>query len=796
MESYKIERTRREIPLIPLRGLSIFPYMVIHFDVGREKSTAAIEQAMMTDSLIFLTSQKETRMENPTKKDFYEVGTICKVKQMLRLPGDTLRVLVEGLKRAEIHEVLSEDDYFNVTVDEIELDAPDELSSEMEAMMRMVMETFEDYVTASNKITTDVLLTVEEIEDPERLADVIASYIYLKPESKQTILEAFDPFERLEKLNFILREELEVIQIEEEINNKVKTQINKVQKEYYLKEQMKAIQKELGEEMSIDNEVEEYLAKIKKSKMPKDVKEKAKKEVGRLRHLSPSSAETGVIRNYVEWLVELPWGKMSKDSTDLKRSRQILDEDHYGLKDVKERILEYLAIRSIAKDMKAPILCLVGPPGVGKTSIARSIARSLKREFVRMSLGGMRDEAEIRGHRRTYVGAIPGRIVSNMKKVGVKNPVFLLDEIDKLNSDFKGDPASALLEVLDPEQNNTFTDHFLEVPFDLSKVMFITTANTTSTIPGPLLDRMELIQVSSYTEDEKFQIAKRYLVPKQIKEHGLEPYDVKISDNTLKEAISGYTREAGVRRLDRTIGTLCRKAAKKIVEDKVKSVRINAGNLEKYLGVRKYSPEMVNKESEVGIVTGLAWTAVGGVTLSIEVNLMPGKGKVQLTGKLGDVMKESAMIGISYIRSRSIDFGINEKFNEDTDIHIHIPEGATPKDGPSAGVTMVTAVTSALTKIPVRADVAMTGEVTLRGKVLPIGGLKEKSIAAHRAGMKKVLVPMENKKDMEEVPEKVKKALEFVFVENVQEVLEHALEKMPTKKKVSTRKKTTKKKEQ
>lgn len=788
MEDYKIERTRREIPLIPLRGLSIFPYMVIHFDVGRKKSIAAIEQAMMTDSLIFLTSQKELKVEDPTKEDFYEVGTICKVKQMLRLPGDNLRVLVEGMKRAEVTEFIDEEEYFNVVVDEIEIIEPKEVNPEVEALMRMVMDTFEDYITASNKITTDVLLTVSEIDEPERMADVIASYIYLKPESKQTILETFDPYERLEKMNYILREELEVLQIEEEINNKVKTQINKVQKEYYLKEQIKAIQQELGDEMSIENEVDDYLDKIKKAKMPKEVKTKAEKEVNRLRRLSPSSAETGVIRNYIEWLVELPWNKKSKDRSDLKISREILDEDHYGLKDVKERILEYLAIRTIAKDLKAPILCLVGPPGVGKTSIARSIARSLNREFVRMSLGGVRDEAEIRGHRRTYVGAIPGRIIDNMKKVGVKNPVFLLDEIDKLNSDFRGDPASALLEVLDPEQNNTFTDHFLEVPFDLSKVMFITTANSVSTIPAPLLDRMELIQVSSYTEDEKFQIAKRYLVPKQIKEHGLLDYDVKISDNSIKETISSYTREAGVRRLERTIGSLCRKSAKRIVEEKVKSIRINTGNLKSYLGAPKYQYDNINKKNEIGMVTGLAWTSVGGVTLNIEVNLMPGKGKVQLTGKLGDVMKESAMIGISYIRSKSEDYGIDPKFNESTDIHIHIPEGATPKDGPSAGITMITALVSAFTKIAVKSDVAMTGEVTLRGKVLPIGGLKEKTIAAHRAGIKKVLVPFENKKDMEEVPAKVKKELEFVFVENMDQVLEHALESKPKKKRKTAKK--------
>ena len=667
--------------------------------------------------------------------------------------------------------------------------------SEIEAMMRMVMDTFEDYVNASNKISAEILLTVSEIEEPERLADVIASYIYLKPESKQTVLETFDPYERLEKLNIILREELEVIHIEEEISNKVKKQINKVQKEYYLKEQIKAIQRELGEEEDVEEEADEYLVKIEKSKMPKEVKDKALREVKRLRRLSPSSAETGVIRNYIEWLTELPWAKSSKDREDLKLSKEILDEDHYGLKDVKERILEYLAIRTLAKDMKAPIICLVGPPGVGKTSIAKSIARSLNRKFVRMSLGGVRDEAEIRGHRRTYVGAIPGRIIDNMRKVGVKNPVFLLDEIDKLSGDFRGDPASALLEVLDPEQNSTFTDHFLEVPFDLSKVMFITTANSLSTIPQPLLDRMEIIQVSSYTEDEKFEIAKRYLVPKQLKEHGLENYKLDLSDNTIKALISGYTREAGVRTLERTIGTVCRKVAKKVVEDKIEKLKINANNLENYLGPQKYHYDEINTENQVGVVTGLAWTSVGGVTLNIEVNIMKGKGKVQLTGKLGDVMKESALTGLSYIRSRAELLQIDPEFADNLDIHIHIPEGATPKDGPSAGITMATALVSALTNIPVRGDVAMTGEVTLRGRVLPIGGLKEKTIAAHRAGIKKVLVPFENKKDMEEVPDKVKKGLEFVFVKSMDEVLEHALEKMPEVEKKKTRKTAAKKEE-
>ncbi|WP_026894218.1 endopeptidase La [Clostridiisalibacter paucivorans] len=774
MDSYKIKSEKREIPLIPLRGLSVFPYMVVHFDVGRDKSINALEEAMVNDSLIFLTAQKEAKVDIPTPEDFYKVGTVCKIKQMLKLPGDTIRVLVEGINRGRITEILKEEPYFESEIEEVIYEI-DESNKEIKAMMRLVVERFEEYVSLGNKISPDVIVTVDEIKEPGRLADVISSYIHLKPDNKQKILEAFDPYKRLEVLHIILEEEIEVLQIEDKISNRVKKQINKVQKEYYLKEQLKAIQKELGEGESLEEEVLEYEEKINKIKMPDEVKEKALKEVNRLRRLSPASAETAVIRNYVEWIIELPWDKQTKDRVDIKKSREILDKDHYGLKDVKERILEYLAIRKLAKDMKGPILCLVGPPGVGKTSIAKSIARSINRKFVRMSLGGVRDEAEIRGHRRTYVGAIPGRIISSIKKVKSKNPVFLFDEIDKINSDFRGDPASALLEVLDPEQNSTFTDHFLEVPFDLSKVMFITTANTINTIPRPLLDRMEIIRVSGYTEEEKLEIAKGYLVTKQLKEHGLKEKNINISENALRDIINNYTREAGVRSLERSIATVFRKSAKRIVEDKVKTVRINSGNLDKYLGIPKYRYEMAAKENQIGIATGLAWTAVGGETLSIEVTPMGGKGKLQLTGKLGDVMKESAMTGISYIRSKAKDLNINDDFHEKQDIHIHVPEGAIPKDGPSAGITMATAVISALTNIPIDSALAMTGEITLRGRVLPIGGVKEKVLAANRAGIKKVLLPYENKKDMEEIPDKIKKRLNIVFVKTMDEVLDHAL---------------------
>lgn len=769
---------RKNIPLIPLRGMSVFPYMVIHFDVGREKSINALEAAMVEDSLIFLCSQKDATVDEPTSEDFYHIGTVSKIKQMLKLPGGSIRVLVEGLNRGKIIEIIKEESYLEAEIEEV-IYKPEELERDekIEAAMRLVLKDFEEYINLSNKVSPDLILMVSDIEDPGRFADVIASYIYLKEEENQKILEAFDFYERLELLHSILQKEIEILKIEEQINQRVKKQITKVQKEYYLREQMKAIQSELGEEDELIEEIEEYKTKIEEIKMPKEVKEKALKEVNRLYKLSPNSAETGVIRTYLDWIVELPWDKETKDKVNIKKSRDILNNDHYGLYDVKERILEYIAIRKLTKNMKGPILCLVGPPGVGKTSIAKSIAKSLNRNFVRMSLGGVRDEAEIRGHRRTYVGALPGRIISSIKKAGSKNPVFLFDEIDKLNSDFRGDPASALLEVLDPEQNNTFTDHFLEVPFDLSQVFFITTANTTATIPRPLLDRMEVIKISGYTEEEKLQIGLNYLLPKQLKEHGLKENNLELSKEAIRDVINNYTREAGVRELERNIANICRKAAKRIVEEDVKTVRVNRGNLDKYLGGAKYRYETVGKTHEVGVATGLAWTTVGGDTLSIEVNCMKGTGKVQLTGQLGDVMKESAMAGLSYIRSISKILDIEENFYKEMDIHIHVPEGAIPKDGPSAGITMATAVISALMNKPINKDVAMTGEITLRGRVLPVGGIKEKVLAAHRAGIKKILLPWENKKDLEEIPAKVRNKIEFVLVKKMDDVLEHALVK-------------------
>ncbi|AKL94079.1 ATP-dependent protease LonA [Clostridium aceticum] len=767
----------RTIPLIPLRGLNVFPYMVIHFDVGRERSINALEEAMVNDQLVFLVAQKEAEVNAPTLEDLYEVGTIAKIKQMLKLPGDTIRVLVEGISRGKITHVVQETPYFQVEIEEKTYKTEMEVDSETEALMRSVVDSFEEYVEVSNKISSEILITIAEIEMPGRLADTIASNVFIKPGQKQEILEAFDPVVRLEILYKILLEEIEILEIEKKINNRVKKQINKVQKEYYLREQLKAIQKELGEDEGIVEEVAEYKEKLNKLKFPKDIHEKIDREIDRLLKLSPASAETGVIRNYIDWALNLPWTKETKDKLELKKSAEILDEDHYGLKKVKERILEYLAIRQLAKSMKGPILCLVGPPGVGKTSIAKSIARSLNRKFVRMSLGGVRDEAEIRGHRRTYVGAIPGRIISSIRQAGTKNPLFLLDEIDKLASDFRGDPASALLEVLDPEQNHDFTDHFMEMPFNLSKVMFITTANTLDTIPRPLLDRMEVIRIAGYTEEEKLNIVSKYLLPKQIKEHGLKPEMLKVSEKALRDIINYYTREAGVRNLERQIANLCRKVAKRVVEEKLKMIRISPANLAKYLGKPIYRYEMANQKDEVGVVRGLAWTMVGGDTLSIEVTPMKGNGKLVLTGQLGDVMKESARAGISYIRSREEALKIDPEFHTNLDIHIHIPEGATPKDGPSAGITMATAVISALTNIPVYKDVAMTGEITLRGRVLPVGGIKEKVLAANRAGIKKVLLPIENKRDLEEIPENVKKKMEFVFVDHMDEVLEHALKR-------------------
>lgn len=772
-------KIEHELPLIPLRGLAIFPYMILNFDVGREISLKALDAGALNDDLVFLTSQKEVETDEPTTDDFYHVGTICKIKQMIKLPGNTVRVLVEGISRGKIKEVGmdEEEGYFKAIIEEVAYDAENaDEDAEVEAFVRNVFDAFEEYINIGNRVSPEILISLADIDNVDRFIDTIAANIYLKPDQKQLILEEFDVKKRLELIYTILLEEIEILKIEKKITLRVKKQMNKVQKEYYLREQLKAIQKELGDEEDINSEADEYREKLNKIKAPKETKEKIAKEINKFSKISPMAPDVSVSRTYLDTVFSLPWNKETRDKIDLEKAKEILDDEHYGLEKVKERILEYLAIRKLSKSLKSPIICLVGPPGVGKTSIAKSIADSLGRKFVRISLGGVRDEAEIRGHRRTYVGAIPGRIINGLKEAQTKNPVFLLDEIDKMSSDYKGDPASAMLEVLDPGQNKDFVDHYIEVPFDLSKILFVTTANSLSTIPRPLLDRMEIIEVSGYIEEEKLNIVKKYLLPKQLKEHALEADFIKMDDEVIRDIIDSYTREAGVRNLERTIGKICRKVAKKYVENpSLEGVVVTKADLDEYLGKNRYRHQLSGTKPEVGIVTGLAWTAVGGETLTAEVNVLKGKGQVVLTGKLGTVMKESAQTGISYIRSIADRFDIDSDFYTKNDIHIHLPEGAVPKDGPSAGITMALAVLSALTNIPVRNNVAMTGEITLRGRVLAVGGIKEKLLAAHRAGITKVLLPKECEVDLEEIPQNVKEQMEFVLVEHMDEVLEHAL---------------------
>lgn len=763
----------RLIPLLPLRGLLVFPYMVIHLDVGREKSVNAIDEAMLHDREIFLVTQREAQTDEPREGDLYQVGTIAEIKQLLKLPGGTFRVLVEGLRRGRIKQYLSSEPFIQVVVEEFEENY--EKTPEVEAMMRTVTNQFEEYVKVGKKIPPETAVSIVSIDDPGRLADIIAAHINLRVGDKQAILEAFDPMERLKELGEILSREMEILDLERKINMRVRKQMEKTQKEYYLREQMRAIQKELGEKDERLAEVEELRERIAEANFPEEVEEKALKELDRLEKMPPMVAEAVVVRNYLDWLLSLPWTKETRDRLKLDKAEEILEADHYALEKPKERILEYLAIRKLATKIRGPIICFVGPPGVGKTSLGRSVARALGRKFVRISLGGVRDEAEIRGHRRTYVGAMPGRIIQGMKQAGTKNPVFLLDEVDKMNADFRGDPSSALLEVLDAEQNHAFSDHYIEVPFDLSKVMFITTANVEHNIPRPLLDRMEVINLSGYTEEEKVKIAERHLVPKQLKEHGLKPHHLQFSENALRIIIRQYTREAGVRNLERQIATICRKTAREVVNDKKYRVKVTAANVDAFLGIPRYHFGTKEKENEVGVATGLAWTEVGGEVLSVEVGILKGKGKITLTGKLGDVMKESAQAAFSFVRSRVDNLQLAEDFHEKHDIHVHIPEGAIPKDGPSAGVTMATAMTSALTGRCTRHDVAMTGEVTLRGRVLPVGGIKEKVLAAHRAGIKTVIMPTENKKDLEEIPANVKRKLDFVLVDHMDQVLSEAL---------------------
>ena len=773
------KQNTRDMPLLPLRGVLVFPYMVIHLDVGREKSINALEDAMINDREIFLATQKDAQKDVPEEEDIYEFGTIAEIKQLLKLPGGTIRVLVEGLRRGEIKEYLESEPFYRVRI--VEHEESSEKTPEIEALMRNLVFQFEQYVKLSKKIAPETVVGIVTIDDSYRLSDLIAAHLNLKILERQALLEAVDIKVRLEKLSSIIAGEIEILELERKISMRVRKQMEKTQKEYYLREQLKAIQKELGDRDERSSEIEEYREKIKEANLPEDAQEKAIKELERLEKMPPMVAESAVIRTYLDWLLAIPWNKRTLDIIDIKNAEIILNEDHYGLAKAKERILEYLAVRKLTEKIKGPIICFVGPPGVGKTSLAKSIARALERKFVRMSLGGVRDEAEIRGHRRTYVGAMPGRIIQGLKTAKTKNPVFLLDEVDKMSTDFRGDPSAALLEVLDPEQNNTFSDHYIETPVDLSEVLFITTANVPYNIPRPLLDRMELISISGYTEEEKLNIALKYLLPKQIKEHGLHEEQIELGASAILTIIRRYTREAGVRNMERELAGLCRKTAKIIAEGSQKKVKIKNSNLQKYLGIPRYRHGLSEKESLVGIVTGLAWTEVGGEVLSIEVILLKGKGKLTLTGKLGDVMKESAQAGYTFVRSRAQSLGIDEDFHEQYDVHIHIPEGAIPKDGPSAGITMATALASALSNKKVKREVAMTGEITLRGRVLPVGGIKEKVLAAHRAGSRVIILPEENKKDLEEIPQNIKKGLRFVFVEHMDQVLAEALEKAPEK---------------
>ncbi|MBC7331440.1 MAG: endopeptidase La [Synergistetes bacterium] len=771
-------RMQEIVPLLAVRDVVVFPNIVVPLFVGRPKSLKALEVAMLGNRLIVIAAQKDPKVEDPKPSDLYSIGTLCHIHQMVKLPDNTVKVLVEGKERVRIDDFLKTDEFFEVRVTPISLEVP--YSPHVEALLRNVISEFEKYVKLHPKVPPEIMITIMSLSDASRIADIIAANMHIKLQEKQQILEAILPEERLKKLLSFLVREVEVLELEKKIHEEVRKQMEQTQKEYYLREQLKAIQKELGRTDELAEEIEEYARKIKEAKMPPQVEEKAMHELKRLEKMPPMTAEATVVRTYLDWLVSLPWSKRTKDKLDISRAARILDEDHYGLEKVKERILEYLAVRKLSKKMRGQILCFVGPPGVGKTSLARSIARALNRKFVRISLGGVRDEAEIRGHRRTYVGALPGRIIQKIRQAGTKNPVFLLDEVDKIGIDFRGDPAAALLEVLDPEQNHSFSDHFLEVPFDLSEVMFITTANVTYTIPRPLLDRMEIIHIPGYTEEEKIMIALKHLIPKQLERHGLNENMVKITEQALRKIIREYTREAGVRNLEREIASICRKVARKIVESGEKAekeYKITAQNLHIYLGPPKFRYGIAEEKDEIGIATGLAWTEVGGEILLIEAVTMRGKGKLTLTGNLGDVMQESAQAAVSYIRSHAKELGVKEDFYKNLDIHIHVPEGAIPKDGPSAGVAMLTALVSVLTGCPVRRDVAMTGEITLRGKVLPVGGIKEKVLAAHRAGITTVILPKDNEKDLLEIPPEVRKKINFKFVERMNEVLEIALAK-------------------
>jgi ATP-dependent Lon protease len=770
---------RQLIPVLPLRDVVVYPHMVIPLFVGREKSILALEAAMADNKKVLLLAQKNAEVDDPGQDDLYQIGTLSTILQMLKLPDGTIKVLVEGGDRVTVDSLLETNEYYSAAIQLLEKSSLVD-DREAEVLLRSVLNLFDQYVKLNKKVPPEILTSLSGIDDPSRLADTIAAHMSLKLDEKQDILEIQDPRERIEHIMSKIEGEIDLMQIEKRIRGRVKQQMEKSQREYYLNEQMKAIQKELGDMDDVPNEVEDLQKKIEESGMPKEAREKADSELNKLKMMSPMSAEATVVRNYIDWLVSVPWKKKSKIRRDLAQAEKVLEEDHYGLEKVKERILEYLAVQQRVRKLKGPILCLVGPPGVGKTSIGRSIARATNRKFSRMSLGGVRDESEIRGHRRTYIGSMPGKIIQNLSRVKVRNPLFLLDEIDKMAMDFRGDPASALLEVLDPEQNNTFADHYMEVEFDLSDTMFVATSNSMN-IPGPLLDRMEVIRIPGYTEDEKLNIAIKYLVPKQIKENGLKPGEVIIKQDAVLEIIQRYTREAGVRNLEREISKICRKSVKAmLLKPSIKKLTISAKNIEKYLGVKRFRFGSADARDQVGQVTGLAWTEVGGELLTIESAVVDGKGKFVQTGQLGDVMKESIQAAMTVVRSRAEILGVSPDFNENKDIHIHVPEGATPKDGPSAGVGMCTALVSALTEIPVKADVAMTGEITLRGEILPIGGLKEKLLAAHRGGITKVLIPQENEKDLAEIPDNIKAKLEIIPVRWIDQVLEVALAHQPT----------------
>lgn len=763
------------LPLLPLRDVVIFPYMVAPLFVGREKSIRALEEAMKNDKEIVLAAQKDAKTNDPKKEDIYNIGTIGTIVQMLRLPDGTVKVLVEGKRRTKIGNYAANSSFFLVETENI----PDAAKPavETEALIRTLLSAFENYVKLNKKIPSEVLVTVSSITDPDRLADTIASHLSFKLDDKQEILEVFNPVNRLEKLYEKIQSEAEILQVEKRIRSRVKKQMEKAQKEYYLTEQMRAIQKELGDKDDLKSEINEFEEKLKNKKIPEEVEKKVKKELKKLKMMSPMSAESTVVRNYLDWLLSMPWlDDITEDRLDLDEATKILEEDHYGLEKPKERIIEYLAVRKLTDKLKGPILCFVGPPGVGKTSLAKSIARAMGRKFIRVSLGGVRDEAEIRGHRRTYIGALPGKIIQGMRKAGTMNPVFLLDEIDKLGMDFRGDPASALLEGLDPEQNKNFNDHYLEIDYDLSNVLFITTANILHTIPWALQDRMEIIHLPGYTEHEKFHIAKKFLVPKQQEDHGLKLENLKIMDSGILSLIRRYTREAGVRTLEREISTLCRKVAKRVVKKGLDhSVKISENNIQTFLGIPKFKFGEIEEDDQIGICTGLAWTEVGGEILTVEVSMVPGKGNFTLTGKLGEVMQESAQAAMSYVRSKAEQLGLERYFYQKIDIHIHVPEGATPKDGPSAGIAIVTAIVSALIKQPIDKEVAMTGEITLRGRVLPIGGLKEKILAAHRGRVKKVIIPKDNEKDLKDIPKSTLKDMEIVLVDNIDDVIKEAI---------------------